>query len=503
MAATRRDDAKKGRETSEAARLSGEAVQTRATVTKRIEAATIQPAVPPPMEPRSVASVRTSDETSAALELLLRIEQMARGAADLAELHQVMTNETRKLNRARQIFVISLRERGSFKVVGASGVAVIDSHSTLAGAIGKLVATMAAEKGAADAVEFTLPAFCAADSELALAYPFREMVWLPLLDRHSVPFAGLLLARESIWTKDDIRITRRLTDAYAHAWRELATAKHFASRVRPRIKYGLMVAIAAMVALGVPVPMTALAPAEIVAATPFVVAAPIDAVVDEIAIEPGAAVRKGDVLVRFSDTVLRNRLAVAEREVAVAEARVKQATLLAFSDAKARHELGIAAAELDLKRAERDYAADLMQRSVLRAERDGLAVYADRKSLIGRPVSTGERIMEIADTAHVEVRIDLAAPDAAALEAQSPVKLFLDVDPLRPWSGAVTRSDYRARPSDADVLSFRTFATLERSTRELPRIGLRGTAQVYGASTPLGLYLFRRPLSSARQWLGL
>lgn len=110
--------------------------------------------------------------------------------------------------------------------------------------------------------------------------------------------------------------------------------------------------------------------------------------------------------------------------------------------------------------------------------------------------------MMIADPAHVEVKIDLAVPDAIALKPDSAVKIFLDVDPLRPWSGRVVRSDYRALPSDGDILSFRTTALIDPGGRDLPRIGLRGTAQVFGGSVPFGVFLLRRPISAVRQWIG-
>ena len=35
-----------------------------------------------------------------------------------------------------------------------------------------------------------------------------------------------------------------------------------------------------------------------------------------------------------------------------------------------------------------------------------------------------------------------------------------------------------------------------------PRIGLRGTARIYGGDTTLFYYLLRRPITAARQWLG-
>lgn len=451
----------------------------------------------------AAASVKPDDAGVKALEMLLRTEALARGSSDLQELHHVIANETRKLARARQIFVVTVRAGAKAQVVQVSGVSAVDPRSALIEAVAALLGGIAKERRLDKAVEFTLPAYCAKESELATSYPFREMAWLPFLDRDKAVFAGMLLARETPWTSSETTVATRLAGAYEHAWRELATARHFGRRIGRRVRWRLVAAAALLAAMALPVPMTALAPVEIVAASPFVVAAPLDAVIDEVAVPPSAQVRAGDVLVRFSDTVPRNRVEIARREVAVAQSQVKQATILAFEDSKGRHQLGIAMAELELKKAELAYAEDMLAKTVLRADRDGIAVYADRKALIGKPVSTGERIMEIADPRHVEARLALAAPDAIALRADSPVKVFLDVDPLRPRDGRVTRSDYRARVSETDVMSFATYAALEQGDGPPPRIGLRGTAQVYGESVPLALFLFRRPLSSARQWLGL
>lgn len=451
--------------------------------------------------PESKGPGSSVDHEAAALGLLLRIEALARDATGLPELVQAAANETRKINRARQIFIVEVSPRGSVSVAAVSGVSAPDRHAPLVASVARLVEALGRERRLEEPTDFTLPAYCDATSDLAATYPFREMAWVPLADRRQRVFGGLLMAREAIWTNADREISVRLARTYAHAWRELETAARFRPRRLSR-SAAPYAAAAMLLAMLIPVPMTALAPAEIVARNPMIVAAPIDGVIDAIAYEPGATVKPGDLLVRMSDTVLRNRHQVAQQEVSVAETKVRQATILALADARSRHELGIAQAELTLKRAEAAFASDMLQRSEIRAQRGGLVVYPDRRSLIGKPVSTGERIMEIADPAEVEVRIDLALADAIALKSDSRVKLFLDVAPLEPLSGRVVRSGYRARPSDGDVLSFQTYAALDAGAASPPRIGLRGTAQVTGDWTALGILLFRRPISSARQWLG-
>ncbi|MFP3340124.1 hypothetical protein R0J91_19255, partial [Micrococcus sp. SIMBA_131] len=82
------------------------------------------------------------------------------------------------------------------------------------------------------------------------------------------------------------------------------------------------------------------------------------------------------------------------------------------TDASAR--IDLLAARVEQKRAERDHARELLSRSEVRAERDGIAVFADAQRWTGRPVQTGERLTEIADPNHAQLRIDLAVGDVLA-----------------------------------------------------------------------------------------
>lgn len=437
-----------------------------------------------------------------ALGLLLRIEQLARRATALPELRQLAANETRKLNRARQVFIVEFTTNQRPRVVAVSGVASVDDSSLLLTCVGDLVRRLGKEKGLKQSVDFALPAYADPEGDLAKAYPYRDLLWVPFAERDGAVFGGMICCRETVWGQSDIAVSNRLAETYAHAWRELSGHRRGGLRaLRPRAA-ALTIGLLAIGALALPVPMTALAPAEVVASEPMIVSAPVDGVIEAIEVDPGQVVRLGDVLVRLSDTVLRNKAEIARREVSVAEARIKQASILAMSDARGRHELGIAEADLQLKRAELAFAVDMVSRTVIQAGRAGVAAYPDRKSLIGRPIATGERVMEIADPTAVEVRIDVAMPDAVALTESGRVKLFLDIEPLSPREARIVRSDYKARPGDSDVLAFKTFARLEGDGK-VPRIGLRGTAQIYGEQTYLGIFLFRRPLAAARQYLGL
>lgn len=60
---------------------------------------------------------------------------------------------------------------------------------------------------------------------------------------------------------------------------------------------------------------------------------------------------------------------------------------------------------------------------------------------------------------------------------------------------------YEAEETPAGVLVYRVAAAIADDAPP-PRIGLHGTAKIYGRTAPLALYLFRRPISAARQALG-
>ncbi|GJD94847.1 efflux RND transporter periplasmic adaptor subunit [Methylobacterium iners] len=443
------------------------------------------------------------NDSGAALRQLLRIEAELRRAENREQLELALVNEGRKLLRARQVLAVRLPERGTAKpqVERISGLAAVEKNAPLVQWLQAVLRERLGRPDAADLFTLNLRANAQASSE-ADGYPFPHALWAPLKDRDGRLIAGLLFTRETPWGEDETALAARLAETGAHALLAVSAAPR--RRLGGRRRKGLIagLCLAGLAALAIPVPMTVLAPAEIVAERPFVLAAPLDGVIEVIVPAPNSPVAVGDVVIRYVDTALRNGFQVAERDVAVAETRLRQNMQGAFFDEKARREVGQARAELALKVAERDYAQALFSRTQVRAERAGVAVYGDRKEWFGKPVTTGQRILEIADPRRVEVRIDLPVSDAVALQRGTAVRIFPDADPLRPIAAEVTVATPLAKLTEAGVLAYRLTAKLTAADAP-PRLGMRGTAQLFGETVPLGLYLFRKPLSWSRQKLGL
>lgn len=439
----------------------------------------------------------------AAMAQLLRLEADIRAAPSEQALLHLIANETRSLVRARQVFVVSGRADRTLRVAVVSSVASVDRTAPLIQWIERLVDRLSETTGRTQLIEFELPTYADATDGLTSVYPFAHMVYVPLTFRHHASSDGMLLAREVPWLDQDKTIALRLAQSYGHALELLRSAPRRHWRRLPLHQSTALAALAVAITAAIPVPMTALAPLEVVARNPHVVAMPVDGIVQRVLVEPNATVTARQPLVQLVDTLARNKLELTEREVLVAAARLEKASSLSFSDARGRHDLGIARAELALRTAERNHARDMVERTSINASRNGIAVFSDRKDFEGKPLAVGERIMLIADPGSVEFRIDLAVADSVALMQGARVKAFIDSDPLNPMEAKVARIDFQARLSETGIATYRMIAAINLDGRASPQLGVRGTAQVYGPSAPLVLYLFRRPLSTLRQWAGL
>ncbi|MGH8532325.1 MAG: efflux RND transporter periplasmic adaptor subunit [Gammaproteobacteria bacterium] len=436
------------------------------------------------------------------LTVLMQLEAETRKAQTDKALQFLIVNETRRLLPYRQAFLFSSAgdPRSRCRLEAASSIAVIDRDVPL---IRWLELALHAMRGKdpPDAVERLDSSTC----PQGLAEEWREfslpyVLWCPLCRPDGAFLGGLWLARETVWRDDELTLMKRLCDAYAHAWAMFAGKRRLGSKWRSRRVGWSLVAVAGA-AMFLPVRLSTLAPVEVVAKDPIVVSAPLDGVIAKIMVPPNRPVSEGDLLFTFEDTSFRNGYEVAERALEVALAEFHKAAQGAFQDAKSKAEVALLRARVELSKAERNYARDLLTRMQVHAQGVGLLLYSDEADWIGRPVVVGERVMEIADPKRTELRIDLAVADSIILSEGAEVKCFLDVDPLHALQATVTHASYKAEVLPGDLLAYRVHADLKASDSTV-RIGLQGTAKIYSEPVALFFYLFRRPIGAIRQFIG-
>jgi hypothetical protein len=148
------------------------------------------------------------------------------------------------------------------------------------------------------------------------------------------------------------------------------------------------------------------------------------------------------------------------------------------------------------------YVQELLDKTLVKADQEGIAVFSDVFDWLGRPVVTGEKVLTLARPERAELEIRLPVGDAINLNKGAKVLLFLNVDPDAPIGASLSFASYRPEMSADGLLAYRLKARFPEGTLP-PRIGLKGTAKIYGDESSLFYLVMRRPLAAVRQRLGL
>jgi hypothetical protein len=442
-----------------------------------------------------------TDRAHNAALLLLTLEAEIREQADEDRLLFHLVNSLRQLVPYDQAMAWStVRPNAGWTLRTVSGLPVADRHTPLAQALqrqlrrwqqrGQLHAAAALELDQAD------------DDDSVLAdFPLRQGFWLPLTLDQGSPRSGCLFLRVEPFNPREKLLLQRLGATYSHALNALAPRRSLLRRL-PLSRRSAGIAAVVLLALAfIPVRLSVMAPVEVVADRPFVLTAPINGVIRNVLVAPNAAVVAGQPLVQFEDIQPRNEMVLAQQQLAVAEAKDRRTAAAAFHDVDAAHETAIASAEHDLARVSYNYAVEVLQRTRVDSATEGLAVYSDRRDWEGRSVMVGEEILQVADPQRIAYRVDLSTANAIELERDNPVSIYLESAPLGGISARLVSVSYTPKTNAAGTTSYTLMAAGDGS--ELPRIGSRGTARVYGGHAPLIVQLLRRPFAAARQFLGV
>ncbi len=448
----------------------------------------------------------SSEQQIFLLSTLLQLEREARQAANFKEFAFVVVNESKRLFDYRQAVLWQHSVSGRLKIAAVSGLDSPDRNSPYLSWLQKLITHLdqGPDREKCHLVNTAdLPPKLQAEEQEWLQSP---VLWCPLLTLKGQFPGGMLISCETGWDEARIAVMERLAEAYAHAWSALRGIKPGLLKRLPRTwrKLSLQIGIILLLLfiLDQSIHLSVLAPVEIVPTDPFLVTAPLNGVIRRFHVKPNQEIKKGQLLFNLDDTVLRNDYEVARKSLAVVRAEYQRVTQKAFGDSVSRGQIHNLEAEIARKKAEVKYMADLLSRGKVMAERDGLAIFGDVNDWLGKPVTVGEKVLTIADPAKLEADVRLAVEDAINLEPGAEVLIFLNIKPDNPLHGTLTQASYEARLTPQGILAFSLKVKLNPA-QELPRIGLRGTAKIYGSKVPIYYYLLRRPLITLRQTLGI
>ncbi len=438
-----------------------------------------------------------SDGQLIGLSILLQISRRVRDAARVEEIGFIAVNESKQLVNYRQA-ALWLEGKGVFAV---SGIPEPDRSSPYIQWLTECFKQWRKETAWRPIDARDLPA--ALSQSWGDWFPSHGVI-APLRGKTGDTLGLLLLVRDEEWHDNEVALLAELSAIYAHGIVAATVGKGLARRIGVAasaawLRITLLLVLVA--ALFVPVRMSVQAPAEVVPKDPFVVRSPLDSVIDRFHVKPNQPVSEGQLLFEFDRTNLSAKHGVASKAFQVAAEEYRQAAQSALVDDKSRAEVTPRRGRMEEKATELSYTRQLLHRVDVRAPRSGIAVFAEQSDWVGKNVSIGERVLTIADPNRVEMLIRLPVADAIDLNLGNPVRLYLSTDPQHPLDGTVRYAAYKPEVAASGIAAYRIKADFAGSVKP-PRIGLTGTARIYGKDVTLGYFIFRRPLTALRQRVG-
>ncbi len=441
----------------------------------------------------------TAPETALAARLqqqLLRLSalqvlQSRLRRADLAEIPFIAVNETHAVLPFQQAALWMERDA---EIRAVSGGVAAEPGAPYVQWLGRVCGALQGK---------ALGPVAGADLPDALARDWAEWLpgcalWCPLPDPRGGALGGLLLARAYPWTEADLALADAVGDALAQAFLLSRLPRRRPRQRRWRRPLLTLGALALLACTLVPVPETVLAPGEIVPDDPALVRAPFAGVVEAVRVRPNATVKAGEVVATLDRRQIATAFEIAQRTLDATRTEYRQAAQEAVTDPRARGRAALLQSRIEEQQADAEYQRTLLDRTTLLAPADGIAVFNDPVEWVGKPVETGERIMLVSPPRSGVLEAEVPASGMIALKPGAEALFFDNLHPDHPARGRIEYAAYAAAMTPEGVLAYAVRVRLDNG--EAARLGLRGTAKLYGPARPLLLWALRRPIAAVRQW---
>ena len=440
---------------------------------------------------------------------LLQLEHNCRNSQSLKELYFQIVNNTRTLVNYSQGILLTPDLKDKYKVVSISDISIIDSTSPYVQWLEDVIEDLNRNEQSKDIFIVDIKNDLKEEnSKVIHEYAPSNLVYIPLKnskENREVNYAFLLF-KEEPWNDNDILMLKHLSSYLAYLLFAMRSCNWIQSLKKFSFKSRYFkIAVAFLIILMfLPVRLSVLAPLEVEAKNPYVVSSPLNGVIEEVKVFPNDKIEKNQLIVQFDDVDFTNNYLVAKRTLDVTNAELFTTKQSSFLDPKQKSQIASLENQVKLKEAELSYAKDQLDKTKIYSKEDGVAIINNPNDWKGRPVTTGERIFLIANPNSIELKIMLPVSDAIFLEENAIVKAFFDNDPINSWSAKVKYISYKPELTEQNILSYRITAEFEdiKENGYIPSIGLRGTAKIYSKNVSLFFYLFRKPITSVRQWIG-
>lgn len=436
------------------------------------------------------------------LATLLVLDDEIKRLSNLREFGFFSTNETHRLISYHTAYLWEKQELLGVHLVAQSGTAEFDSHSSINLWLKEKINFILAGEFAAESHSFN-----ASDIEEDIENSWPEslpqfLLWCPFTKKNHEPTGGLIFFREDPFTQSEIKMLRWLLSSYQYTWNILIKPKAIDRwkilKKKPYFTTLMIVIVGVMI---FPVHLSVIGTGTVVAKNPALINAPMQGIIRSFAVTPGATVKKGQLLLTLDNTDLQANVKVNQRDYSLTEAKLRTTINESFNDDTKRTEVPVLQAQLAIDKAQLDYTNELLNKTEIRSPIDGIVIFDSTEDWIGQPVQTGQRILSVANTRDLKLRISLPVAERIKLEIGGSGEFFMNGQ-LRSVPLKISSLGYNAKLMPNKVLAYEMEANFS-NTNDIPQIGAQGTAKLYGNRVPLFYYLIRRPLQSMRKVLGI
>ncbi|MCF6766051.1 HlyD family efflux transporter periplasmic adaptor subunit [Thiotrichales bacterium 19S3-7] len=441
---------------------------------------------------------------SEALATLISLEHNARQTQSIDELAFFIVHNAREMFAYDKAVV--WRSRGTFRITpkAISRISQVDKYSPFAQWVSSIIKHVIKKNKNNQKAIWTVSIEDVPET-LQEGWPehvSKHLLVCPFKTDYGEVDGGCVFSVEKLPEEEEEKRIEWLVRALNYYWQALCQKSKFSGHwFRWKKRYTWSVVIAVILLMFFPVSQSTIAPATVVAKEPLVITSPMDGVIESFDIKPNQMIEKGTALFRIDDRDLKNANELAEKELLTTKAKYLKAVQTGFKDIKNRAEINILKAEMAEKQLEVEYTEKLLNESIIKSPETGIAIIDEINDWIGKPVVTGEKVMEVARKGEVELEVWLPVSDALGFKSDDDVVLFLNAKPLHAIDARIRYVSFNAKMTPQQVLAYRVVADFT-TDETLPEIGSQGSAKLVGGKVTLFFYLFRRPITVLRQNIG-
>jgi hypothetical protein len=444
-----------------------------------------------------------SQEQLAKIARLISFEKQIRETRSLVELQYTITNELRNIIPYTQSFFGYWPRKKNIKIASVSDIAVVDRTSIVVSTIER-IAKKKMNENFGEVHSFTIQGDeeIISDSDHHNYIP-SHLVWVPCASVHKGKEGILILTKNTEWTSEEIELLKHISGTIGYALSLFLNKNILSSIFKFFVKgwFQFLIAITLIAAMFVNVSLSTLGPAEIIPQKAIFITSTIDGVIKEIKVENNDQIEIDQPLVEFETAELNSQYQLSLGSLNIAKAELLRAKQSSFASSQEKAKIKELEAQVSYQEEDLAYQKALLARAIIKSPSSGIAIIGQKSQIIGQPFSVGQKIFTLADPKKIQVQIMVPVKDSITIKEGAQIKLFLDTNPLKSIDGSVVRFNYEPEKTAQGILSYRVLALINNN-QITPRIGLRGTAKIYGQQVKLFFYLFRKPITTLRQFIG-